>query len=262
MRPHQRACPFRHEPTPSRKEERPDLRVLIGIATYNERENLPPLVKAIRTALPGAHVLIVDDDSPDGTGKWASAEAQRCEGLFHLGRPGKQGLGSAIRDAIRWAIAHRYDYFINMDADHSHDPADLRRLVAAAEELPDPARAVVIGSRYVRGGQTPGWPWYRRVMSRCVNVYARWLLWLPVRDASSGYRLMAVPLLERIDWTRVRAQGYAFLEELLWHLKKAGAHFHEIPIAFTNRRHGTSKINTAEAVRALVRILCLGLARR
>ena len=238
------------------------MRILIGIATYNERDNLPSLIDAIRAALPGAHVLIVDDDSPDGTGAWASAAAQACDDLSYVGRPRKMGLGSAIREAIDWAVAHRYDYFINMDADHSHDPADLGRLVAAAERLPDPSRAVVIGSRYVPGGRTPGWPWYRRLMSRGVNVYARWLLGLPVRDCSSGYRLMAVPLLATIDWTRVRAQGYAFLEELLWHLQRAGAQFHEVPITFTNRRYGTSKINAAEAARALARILWLGLARR
>ena len=237
-------------------------RTLIVIATYNERENLPLLLEMIWEVAPRVEVLVIDDNSPDGTGTWVAEEQSRRPHLHYIGRPGKRGLGSAIARAMRFAIEHQYDWLINMDGDLSHDPHDIPRLIEAgqgrgAASCGEPCD-VVVGSRYVPGGGTRGWPRHRRWMSRLVNVYSRLLLRLPLRDCSGGYRLFRVPVLRMIDWDRVKATGYAFHEEFLWHLRRSGARLCEIPIVFVDRQRGRSKINVREAIVALWRIFQLG----
>ncbi|MEQ8848197.1 polyprenol monophosphomannose synthase [Botrimarina sp.] len=228
-------------------------RTLVAIATYNEIENLPTLVDAVQSALPEADVLVVDDASPDGTGRWADERA-RCDPRVEvLHRAGKLGLGSATFAAMRRAIDGGYDVVCTLDADWSHPPDRLPDLVAAL------ARAdVAIGSRYAAGGAIEGWPWRRHVMSRVVNVAAKGLLRLPVRDSSGAFRAYRVEKLRGLDFGSMRSSGYAYLEEILWRLKRLGASFAETPITFTERRAGASKINRGEASAAAGLLLRLG----
>lgn len=217
-------------------------RILVALATYNEVENLPGLSAAILRALPTADLLVVDDNSPDGSGRWCDEFATGESRVHCLHRPGKLGLGSATLDAFRWALARDYDVVVTMDADWSHDPTYLPALVAATERAD-----VAIGSRYAAGGSIVGWPLHRRLMSRWINSLSRNLLGLPIRDASGAFRAYRVSALRRISLDEVRATGYAYLEEIVWHLARADARFVELPIAFQERRAGRSKLNLQEA---------------
>jgi dolichol-phosphate mannosyltransferase len=217
-------------------------RVLVALATYNEIETLPRLVSEIIAVLPQADVLVVDDNSPDGTGRWCDEFAAREPRLHCIHRPAKLGLGTATLAAIRRAIADAYDVLVTMDADGSHEPRHLPELLAAA-----PRADVVIGSRYCPGGQIEGWPLARRMASRSINAVSRRLLCLPVRDSSGAFRAYRVPALARLNLEKIEAPGYAYLEELVWHLSRAGASFAEVPITFRQRRAGISKITLAEA---------------
>lgn len=218
------------------------MRLLIAVATYNEIENLPPLATAIRDAAPAADVLVVDDDSPDGTGAWCDAEAARSPWFTVIHRAGKLGLGSASRTALQAAIERGYDAVATIDADWSHPPAALPALLAKLEDV-----EVVIGSRYCPGGRIEGWPLSRRVVSRAMNLATRLCLGLPVKDASTAYRVYRVGALQRLDFSLLTESGYGYLEEILWRLDRAGAAMAEVPIAFTDRRAGTSKVNLGEA---------------
>ena len=220
--------------------------ILIGISTYNEIENLPRLVAQINEHLSDAHILIVDDDSPDGTGDWSQEQADARDDFFCVRRSGKLGLGTATIATMQFAIDHDYDFLINMDADLSHPPERLPAIVAAAHDAD-----VAVASRYVRGGQIVGWPVYRRIMSRCVNGFARLALMLPTKDCSGSYRCYRVSKLKEISLDRVRSKGYSFFEEILWHLRHADAKFVEVPITFRDRVKGQSKINYREAFTAL-----------
>lgn len=227
-------------------------RLLVALATYNEIENLPALVEAILNILPGADVLVVDDNSPDGTGKWCDSYAKSEPRLRCLHRTGKLGLGTATLAAARYAIEHNYDTFITLDADWSHDPKHLTELVANLHNAD-----VAIGSRYCPGGQIEGWPMSRRVVSRWVNGLTHLFLHLPVRDASGAFRAYRVAKLREIHLDDLRATGYSYLEELLWMLHRAGATFVEVPITFRERRAGQSKVNFQEAwgkLRTIVRL--------
>ena len=234
--------------------------VLIVVATYNERENLPKLVDLILQHAPRADLLVVDDNSPDGTGTWAQQHAANEPRLHVHSRAGKLGLGSAIIMAMQQAVAEGYDYLLNLDADFSHDPASIPQLIAGmAASDSGPGADVMIGSRYMPGGRTVGWPWYRQLVSRLLNTYTRWMLRLPLRDCSSGFRCFRTATLAKLDWGQVRSHGYAFHEEILWHVKRAGARFGETPIVFTERRAGRSKINLKEAWSAVSMITRLGI---
>jgi dolichol-phosphate mannosyltransferase len=228
-------------------------RLMIVIATYNERENLPTLVERLRQVAPQATLLIIDDNSPDGTGQWAEERGQSDTQVRVVHRSGKQGLGSAILLAMRAAIAENFDLLLNLDADWSHPPDAIPDLLAGMRQ-----HDVMIGSRYIPGGGTAGWPWHRRLMSRAVNWYSRWALRLPTRDCSGGYRCFRTATLAKLDLSRIRSSGYSFHEELLWHLKRTGASFGETPILFVDRRFGSSKINLREAFTALWVIFRLG----
>ncbi|MGI8977724.1 MAG: polyprenol monophosphomannose synthase [Pirellulaceae bacterium] len=230
------------------------VRTLVTIATYNEIENLPLLVEAIWQVAPQVDILVIDDNSPDGTGPWCEERAQTEPRLRCLHRAGKLGLGTAIIAGMKYAIEHGYDLVLNMDADFSHHPRYIPALLAGMENAD-----VTIGSRYVPGGGAKDWPLKRRLMSWGVNTYARWLLGLRPKDCSGAFRCFRVDLLRTIDFDAIRSRGYSFQEEILWHLKRAGARFTESPILFADREKGQSKINSQEAVSALWIIFRLGV---
>jgi dolichol-phosphate mannosyltransferase len=229
-------------------------RVLVALATYNEINNLPSLIDAIHNVLSDAELLIVDDNSPDGTGRWCDERAKTDSRLKCLHRPGKQGLGSATLSAMRFAFDGPYDVLVTMDADWSHDPQYLPALVNGTADAD-----VALGSRYCAGGAIDGWPMHRRVLSRVANALTRMLLRLPIYDASGAFRAYRVSVFKKIDLKSVRSTGYSYLEEILWHLHHAGAKFIEVPITFHERRAGKSKITAREAVGKLQTLVRLGL---
>ena len=234
-------------------------KTLVMTATYNEIENLPRLVEEVFRFAPEVDLLVVDDNSPDGTGQWCDRAALANPRLHCLHRSGKLGLGTAIVAGMRYAIEHGYKYVLNMDADFSHHPRYLPAMIAAMDPQNGKPVDVAIGSRYVPGGGVEGWPLKRHLMSRGVNLYARWLLWLAPKDCSGGYRNYRTAMLAKLDLDRIRSRGYSFQEEILWLLRRAGARFGETPIVFADREKGNSKINSKEAVNALRIILRLGL---
>jgi dolichol-phosphate mannosyltransferase len=229
-------------------------RILVSLCTYNECDNLGPLVDEIRRTLPAADVLVLDDNSPDGTGKLADELHEADPNVLVEHRAGKLGLGSAILAAMRYAMDHQYDLLINMDADFSHHPRYLPALLAGMEN-----RDVMIGSRYVPGGGSAHWPLSRRLMSAGVNRLVRLLMRIPARDTSGAYRCYRVSLLRRAGLDRVISRGYSFQQEVLYRCRKANARMGESPIMFENRRAGSSKVNPREAVRSLSVILLVGL---
>ena len=231
-------------------------RTLVALATYNEIENLPGLVDAILKVLPDIEILVIDDNSPDGTGRWCDEQSGNNGRLHCLHRPGKQGLGSATLAGVRWALEHDYDLFVTMDADWSHDPRHLPELIRATDTAD-----VAIGSRYCSGGAIEGWPLPRRIMSRAMNTLSRSMLRLPVRDSSGAFRAYRTSALRQIDLAKVEATGYAYLEEILWHLHRAGASFAEVPITFREHRAGQSKISIREAFGKLQTLVRLATKR-
>jgi dolichol-phosphate mannosyltransferase len=234
-------------------------KTLITIATYNEIENLPPLVDEIFRYAPQADLLVIDDGSPDGTGQWCDRKAAEDPRVRCLHRAGKLGLGSAIIAGMEYALTHGYRYVLNMDADFSHPPHYLPELLSGMEPAGGAALDVMIGSRYIPGGGVEGWPLRRHLMSRGVNCYSRWLLGLRPKDCSGGFRCYRTALLQRLDLAAIRSRGYSFQEEILWHLKRLGARCGETPIVFVDRRRGASKIDGKEALAALWIIFTLGV---
>jgi dolichol-phosphate mannosyltransferase len=232
---------------------------LVTVATYNEMENLPRLVEEIFRYAPDVDILVIDDNSPDGTGQWC--ERQRAENprIACLHRSGKLGLGTATIAGMKYGIEHGYRYVLNMDADFSHQPKYLPAILAGMDPPDGPPVDVMIGSRYVRGGGVEGWPLKRQLMSRAVNLYARALLGLRPRDCSGAYRCYRTALLAKLDFDAIRSRGYSFQEEILWRLKRLGARLAETPIIFPERQHGVSKIDSGEATAALRIIFALGV---
>ncbi|MEZ6045671.1 MAG: polyprenol monophosphomannose synthase [Planctomycetaceae bacterium] len=229
-------------------------RILITLCTYNERENLQQLIPEIQGALPDAHILVVDDNSPDGTGDLVRSQQANHPELFLLEREGKLGLGSATVAAFQWGIEHDYEYLINLDADFSHPPRYLPDLVKEMEHTD-----VAIASRYVEGGEIEGWGLKRHLMSRGINCYARMLLRLKTRDNSGSYRCYRVSRLAELDFSKIVSRGYAFQEEILYRCRRIGCRFVEVPFLFEERRYGSSKINGREAISALGNLLRLGV---
>ena len=237
--------------------DRSQPRLLISLATYNEVGNLEPLVEEIRGFAPGGDILVIDDNSPDGTGKLADELAARLPGVHVLHRPGKMGLGTATVAAMRFAIENGYDYLLNLDADFSHPPRYIPALLAGMDE-----HDVMIGSRYIPGGGVEGgFNLKRKFMSTGINWYARLLLGLRTRDNSGSFRCYRVSKLAEIDLDRIHSRGYSYLEEILYRCRQVGCRMGETPILFENRRAGVSKINMREAVEALWVILKLGVER-
>jgi dolichol-phosphate mannosyltransferase len=229
-------------------------RVLISTATYNERENLPRLVEEVRAVVPSADFLVVDDNSPDGTGQLADELAAKDPHVHVLHRAGKLGLGTAILAAIAFAKEHNYDYFVNMDADFSHHPRYLPALLAGMKK-----HDVMIGSRYVPGGGTLGWPLSRKLMSGGVNVLVRLLMRLPAKDNSGGFRCYRVSKLRETPLDQLLSHGYSFQEEVLYLCHRVGSRIGETPIVFEDRRAGSSKANLREMVRSMGILLYLGI---
>lgn len=234
-------------------------KTLVTIATFNEIENLPKLVEEIFRVAPQVDILVIDDASPDGTGQWCDQRAAEDPRVRCLHREGKLGLGTATIAGMQYAIQNGYEYVLNLDADFSHPPRYVPDLLAGMTPAHGPPVDVMIGSRYTTGGGIEGWPLRRHLMSRAVNLYARWLLGLKSKDCSGAYRCYRTELLARLDFQTIRSKGYSFQEEILWHLKRLGARFGETPIVFVDRQRGSSKIDTREALSALGIIFRLGL---
>jgi dolichol-phosphate mannosyltransferase len=230
------------------------MRTLVTVATYNEIENLPQLVEEVWQVAPQADVLVIDDNSPDGTGRWCDERAPKEPRLKCVHRAGKLGLGTATIAAMQYAIEHDYDYVLNMDADFSHHPRYIPAILAGMDSAD-----VSIGSRYCPGGGTKDWPFQRRLMSWGVNTYARCLLGLRPRDTSGAFRCYRVSLLRQLDFSTIKSRGYSFQEEILWRLKRLKARMTETPILFADRERGQSKINKQEAISALWIIFRLGI---
>ena len=224
------------------------------LPTYNEAENIGPILRAARAHLrPDDRILVVDDNSPDGTGALADDHAHELPGVDVLHRPEKQGLGRAYLAGFAYALQRGADLVVEMDADFSHDPADLPRLIAAAEERSD----LVLGSRYVPGGSVSDWGLLRRLVSRGGSWYARVILGVEVRDLTGGFKCFRRSVLEALDLDAVHAEGYGFQIELTYRTIKAGFRVTEIPIVFRERRVGQSKMNARIALEAVWKVPAL-----
>jgi dolichol-phosphate mannosyltransferase len=229
-------------------------RLLVTLCTYNERENLELLIPEIHQYLPHAAILVIDDNSPDGTGDYAKSLKKNDQRIHSIHRSGKLGLGTATVAGFKYAIENHYDLVLNLDADFSHPPRFMPDLVAATQEAD-----VAIGSRYVPGGKIEGWGPKRYFMSGAINWYARLLLRLKSRDCSGSFRCYRVAKLAEIDFSLLRARGYAFQEEILYRCRRVGCTFKEVPFTFEERRFGSSKINLSEAFSALWVMFVLGV---
>jgi dolichol-phosphate mannosyltransferase len=231
--------------------------VLVVIPTYNEIENLEHIVERLQGSVPEAHVLVVDDASPDGTGELADKLSARDARVHVLHRAGKSGLGPAYVAGFRWGREHGYDVLVEMDADGSHAPEELPRLLAAL-----PGADLVLGSRYLPGGEVRDWPFYRLALSRGGNVYTRRLLRLPLTDATGGFRAVRGSLVDALPFDEVASEGYCFQVDWAWRAARAGARVVEVPITFTERAFGRSKMSGSIVAEALVRVTAWGLRDR
>jgi dolichol-phosphate mannosyltransferase len=232
----------------------PGTRLLVTLATYNERDNIAGLIAAVHATEPSADVLVIDDNSPDGTGTLADELGHADPRVRVLHRAGKLGLGTAIMAGMRHAIDNDYDLLVNLDADLSHPPRYLPALLAGMRD-----HDVMIGSRYVAGGGTQNWPWMRQAISLTVNLFVRLVLQVPVRDSSGAFRCYRTSILRNADLDRVRSRGYSFQQEILFRCHRAGARIGEFPIVFQNRKAGASKVNWRESVRSLSMLGWLGV---
>jgi dolichol-phosphate mannosyltransferase len=231
------------------------------IPTYNERDNVEWIVGRVRAAQPDAHVLVVDDASPDGTGELADALAAADDHVHVLHRAGKQGLGRAYIDAMRWGVAHDYDVLVELDADGSHRPEQLGRLLERIGTGPDSAD-LVLGSRWVPGGRVENWPAYRSAISRVGSAYARFALGLGVRDVTGGYRAFRASALAALDLDTVHSHGYAFQVDMLQRAVRAGLTVVEVPITFAERERGASKMSLGIVAEAMLRVTVWAFVRR
>jgi dolichol-phosphate mannosyltransferase len=220
-----------------------DQSLAIIIATYNEIDNLPTLVEQLTSLLPEAEILVIDDNSPDGTGNWCDENKSRYPSLHCIHRSGKLGLGSATVEGFGWAIDQRHSFVATMDADFSHNPATLPDLFRKISQDTDEKLAVAIGSRYAPGGAIEGWPWFRRFASKAVNRFARLWLGLSTRDNSGAFRVYRTSALQAIGLESIHSKSYSYLEEILFRLNRAGFRFTEHPIVFKDREHGVTKTN-------------------
>ncbi|NMH98106.1 polyprenol monophosphomannose synthase [Pseudonocardia acidicola] len=231
--------------------------VLVVIPTYDERDNLGPVVKRLHAAVPAADVLVVDDASPDGTGELADEMAAADPRIRVLHRAGKAGLGAAYLAGFATALQGEHQVVVEMDADGSHAPEDLPALLEALSDAD-----VVLGSRYVEGGQVLNWPAHREWLSRGGNLYSRLALGVPIRDITGGYRVFRRQVLEELDLDEVASQGYCFQVDVAWRAVQAGFRVREVPITFAERERGSSKMSGAIVGEALWRVTRWGLAHR
>ncbi|MDX3071626.1 polyprenol monophosphomannose synthase [Streptomyces sp. NPDC088354] len=231
--------------------------VLVIIPTYNEADNIKPIVSRVRAAVPEAHVLVADDNSPDGTGKLADELAVVDDHVHVLHRKGKEGLGAAYLAGFRWGIDQGYGVLVEMDADGSHQPEELPRLLTALK-----GADVVLGSRWIPGGRVVNWPKSREYLSRGGSTYSRFLLDVPLRDVTGGYRAFRKETLLGLGMDEVASQGYCFQVDLAWRAVKAGFHVVEVPITFVERERGDSKMSRDIVVEALWRVTAWGVGSR
>jgi len=235
-----------------------DARVWVTVPTYEEVENIELLVRRVREAVPGAHILVVDDNSGDGTAEKAEALGAELGGIEVLRRPRKLGLGSAYRAGHAAGIARGYDVMVQIDADMSHNPADLPRLLNAVEHGAD----LAVGSRYAPGGSVPNWPRRRLALSVAGNRYTAFCLGIGVRDATAGYRAYRASILRDIDFETTHSTGYGFQIEMTYRVLNAGGKLEEVPIAFTDRVRGHSKMSWRIVVEAMLLVTWWGLRDR
>ncbi|HEV7973700.1 polyprenol monophosphomannose synthase [Amycolatopsis sp.] len=231
--------------------------VLVVIPTYNERENLGPIVKRLHTALPKVHVLVVDDGSPDGTGELADELSDADERVNVMHRTEKAGLGAAYVAGFRWALERDYATIVEMDADGSHGPEDLPRMLEALEDAD-----LVVGSRYVPGGSVVNWPKRRELLSRGGNLYSRVALGVKVNDITAGFRAYRREVLGKLDLDAIASHGYCFQIDLTWRTDEAGFEIVEVPITFTERAIGESKMSGSIVREAVIRVGSWGVKRR
>lgn len=234
------------------------MRVAVVLPTYNESENIARLLTQLRTVVPDGRLYVVDDNSPDGTGDIAERCAVELGGIEVIHRPGKQGLGSAYRQGFAYVIAQGADVIVSMDVDFSHDPLTIPAMLAAIDAGSD----AVIGSRYVNGGGTKNWPLHRRLLSRWGNLYTGAVLGVKVRDCTSGFRAYRASALAAIAPETTKAEGYAFLSELVVRLSRRGSKISEVPILFIDRENGTSKMSGRIIVESMLLVTRWGIAHR
>jgi dolichol-phosphate mannosyltransferase len=231
--------------------------VLVIIPTYNEAENIRLIIGRLRSAVPAAQVLIADDNSPDGTGVIADELSTADKQIHVMHRPGKRGLGAAYLAGFAWAAERGYDAVVEMDADGSHRPEELPRLLDALADAD-----LVIGSRWVTGGQVVNWPLHRLLLSKGGNLYTRVALGMPVKDATGGYRAYRVTALDKLDVDTVASQGYCFQVDLAWRAHRNGFRVVEVPIVFAERERGASKMSSSIVREALWRVTVWGTQAR
>lgn len=236
------------------------MKVAICIPTYNERESLPGLLDRTRAAVPDADVLVIDDNSPDGTGALADDRARRDPQIHVMRRTAKEGLGRAYLAGFEWAIERGYSHVCEMDADGSHRPEQLVDLLARADAWDKPE--LVIGSRWTDGGEVVNWPKHRELLSRAGNLYIKIWLNLPAKDATAGFRVYRADALKRLDFAAVESKGYFFQVDMTLKMTDMGARIAEVPISFVEREAGTSKMSGNIVQEAFLRATKLGIERR
>jgi dolichol-phosphate mannosyltransferase len=241
------------------QSRRPSPRTLVVIPTFNEQENLPLILGRLHEARPDVHVLIVDDDSPDGTGQLADElAADRPDRVHVLHRTVKDGLGAAYLAGFGWGLSRDYSVLVEMDADGSHAPEQLHRLLEAVDAGAD----LAIGSRYVDGGAVRNWPWRRKALSKTANTYSRVMLGIGVNDITAGYRAYRREVLQAIDLSTVDSKGYCFQIDLTWRTIRNGFTVVEVPITFTERALGVSKMSGSNIREAIVKVAQWGVNGR
>lgn len=224
--------------------------ILIIIPTYNEADNIGLLIKEIFSNRNDADILVIDDNSPDGTTEIVERLEKTYSVINLIKRSAKLGYGSACQEGFNWALKYKnYKYLITMDADFSHHPKYINDILEGIEE-----KSIVIGSRYIEGGGIKNWGIHRKILSRGANLYSRCILDIPVSDCTSGFRCYRRELIEKIDFNAITSNGYSFLEEVLYICKLQGASIGEVPIVFENRKYGKSKINKKEIVKAIIKV--------
>lgn len=233
------------------------MRVLTIIPTYNEAESLPGTLQRLRTSVPESDVLVVDDNSPDGTGVWADAQAGKDEHVFVLHRQIKDGLGGAYIAGFRWGLHRDYDVLVEMDADSSHQPEELPRLLQAIDSAD-----LVIGSRRVPGGKVVNWPWHRKLLSLGGSLYPQILLGLRLTDVTAGFRAYRATTLEDMDLSAIQSKGYGFQVDMTFRTARLGKRIVEVPITFREREFGESKMSGDIVAEAFTNVTKWGIAAR
>ncbi|GGN06413.1 dolichol-phosphate mannosyltransferase [Actinoplanes campanulatus] len=232
-------------------------RVLVIIPTYNEADNVRVITDRVRKAVPAVDILIADDNSPDGTGAIADELAEADDHIFVLHRAGKEGLGAAYKAGFQWAKDKGYDAVVELDADGSHAPEELPSLLDALGD-----HDAVLGTRYIPGGSVHNWPLRRLLLSRCGNIYIRMALGMPFKDATGGYRAYRLSVLDKIEVSTIASTGYSFQVEMAWRAYRQGFRMIEVPITFTEREHGVSKMSGNIFKEQLLRVTLWGAQAR